>query len=56
VRLAWISDTLHTELIAVSPALLADAGGLDVIGKAEPLPFGPDGTLRPLLEWNAQSR
>jgi len=50
-RLAWIHDTLHTELMAVSPALLDEARelGLEVLGAPAPLPFGADGELEPLL-------
>ncbi len=50
-RVAWISDTLHTEVLGVSPPLLdAYSGDLEVIKKAAPLPFRPDGELRPLLD------
>jgi hypothetical protein len=50
-RLAWIHDTLHTERMAVSPALLDEARelGLEVLGAPGPLPFGADGELEPLL-------
>ena len=50
-RLAWIHDTLHTEWMAVSPALLEEARGLglQVLGGPGPLPFGDDGELEPLL-------
>jgi len=49
-RLAWIHDTLHTEVMAVSPALLGDARelGLDILIEPRPLPFDGDGELRPL--------
>lgn len=51
VRLAWIHDTLHTELLGVSPALLKEAEGredLEVARGLEPMPFGQDGELEPL--------
>jgi hypothetical protein len=50
-RLAWIHDTLHTEFMAVTPALLDEARelGLEVLGAPAPLPFGADGELEPLL-------
>jgi hypothetical protein len=50
-RLAWIHDTLHTELMAVSPALLEEARtlGLEVLGEPAPLPFDAAGELEPLL-------
>ncbi|HEX6349752.1 MAG TPA: DUF2088 domain-containing protein [Candidatus Dormibacteraeota bacterium] len=49
-RLAWIQDTLHTEVMAISPALLGEARELDleVMGEPEPLPFEHDGHLRVL--------
>lgn len=53
LRLAWIADTLHTELLAASPALCDEArerAGLEVIGEPAPMPFDPAGRLRPLLE------
>ena len=52
VRLAWIHDTLHTEVIAISPALFDEARrlGLEEAGAARPLPFDTDGRLSPLLE------
>lgn len=50
VRLAWIHDTLHTEVMAVSPALLAATPGLEVLRDPGPLPFDPHGELEPLLE------
>jgi hypothetical protein len=50
-RLAWIHDTLHTEVMAVSPALLDEARelGLEILGAPAPLPFDADGELEPLL-------
>ena len=51
VRLAWIHDTLHTEVMGVSPALLAAyAGELEVIRDPAPLPFDSEGELEPLLQ------
>ena len=50
IRLAWIHDTLHTELMALTPALLADAEGLEPAGELAAMPFGPDGRLEPLLK------
>jgi hypothetical protein len=50
VRLAWIHDTLHTEVLALSPALLADATDLDPAGELSPMPFDADGELEPLLK------
>jgi hypothetical protein len=50
VRLAWIHDTLHTEVMAVSPALLAATPGLEVLRDPAPLPFDATGELEPLLE------
>ena len=50
-RLAWIHDTLHTEVLGVSPALLAAyRDELEVLREPAPLPFGPDGELEPLLK------
>ena len=51
VRLAWIRDTLHTETLAVSPALLAEARerpDLDVTGDLRPMLFDAAGELEPL--------
>src|SRR5215470_7640530 len=50
-RLAWIADTLHTELIGVSPALLEEAekrDDLQVVRRPAPMPFDAEGRLRPL--------
>src|SRR5215472_456306 len=50
LRLAWIADTLHTERIGVSPALLDEARGrddLDVERQPAPMPFDAEGRLRP---------
>ena len=50
LRLAWIADTLHTELIGVSPALLDEARGrddLDVERDLAPMPFDAEGRLSP---------
>jgi hypothetical protein len=49
VRLAWIHDTLHTEVMGVSPALLAATPGLEILREPSPLPFDADGELEPLL-------
>jgi hypothetical protein len=51
LRLAWIADTLHTELLGVSPALLDEVparSDLDVVRGLAPMPFGAMGGLRPL--------
>lgn len=51
LRLAWIADTLHTELIGISPALLEEARGrpdLEVVRGPAAMPFDDDGRLRPL--------
>lgn len=48
IRLAWIHDTLHTEVIGISPALRAEYPNLEVVREAAPLPFGEDGKLAPL--------
>jgi hypothetical protein len=50
VRLAWIHDTLHTEVMALSPALLAEAEGLEHTGELVNMPFGLDGRLEPLVK------
>jgi len=50
VRLAWIRDTLHTEVMGVSPALLAEyRDQLDVLREPAPLRFDANGELEPLL-------
>jgi hypothetical protein len=51
LRLAWIQDTLRTELLGVSPALLEEARrrpDLEVVREPAPMPFDVSGTLRPL--------
>ena len=51
LRLAWIADTLHTEVLGVSPALLAEArerADLEVVRDPAPMPFDAEGRLRPL--------
>ena len=51
LRLAWIRDTLHTELLGVSPALLDEARGrpdVEVVREPAPMPFDAGGRLRPL--------
>jgi hypothetical protein len=50
VRLAWIHDTLHTELMALSPALLGEARGLEDAGELTTMPFGAEGRLEPMLK------
>lgn len=50
VRLAWIHDTLHTEVIGISRALQAEYPDLRAISVASPLPFGEDGALVPLTQ------
>ncbi len=50
VRLAWIHDTLHAEVMGVSPALLAATPELEVLREPAPLPFDAQGELEPLLE------
>lgn len=53
VRLAWIADTLHTETLAVSPALYEEAKAredLAIEGPLEPMPFGEVGGLSPLAD------
>jgi hypothetical protein len=51
LRLAWIADTLHTEVLGVSPALLEEARRrpeLEITRKVAPMPFDAEGRLRPL--------
>ncbi|MDA8061774.1 MAG: DUF2088 domain-containing protein [Actinomycetota bacterium] len=51
LRLAWISDTLHTGTVAVSEALWDEARrrpDLALAGSPFALPFDPEGTLTPL--------
>jgi hypothetical protein len=51
LRLAWIADTLHTEVLGVSPALLEEARrrpDLEITREVEPMPFDAEGRLRPL--------
>jgi hypothetical protein len=51
LRLAWIRDTLHTEVLGASPALAEEARGrsdLEVLGEPAPMPFDAEGRLRPL--------
>ncbi len=51
LRLAWITDTLHTEALAVSDTLRDEARGradLEVEGAPRLMPFDPEGTLAPL--------
>jgi hypothetical protein len=56
VRLAWIQDTLHTEVLGVSEALLEEARGrddLEVLVEPQEMPFEADGRLKPLTDWAA---
>jgi hypothetical protein len=51
LRLAWIADTLHTELLGVSPALLEEArgrAGTELVREPAPMPFDAEGRLRPI--------
>jgi hypothetical protein len=48
VRLAWIQDTLHTEVLGLSPALLAKTDGVELVREPAPLPFDDSGRLHPL--------
>jgi len=51
LRLAWIADTLHTEVLGVSRALLEEARqrpDLEITREVEPMPFDAEGRLRPL--------
>jgi hypothetical protein len=51
LRLAWIADTLHTELVGVSPALLEEArrrSDLEITREVERMPFDAEGRLRPI--------
>jgi hypothetical protein len=53
LRLAWIADTLHTDLLAVSPVLLEEARARDdlqIVREAEPMPFDATGRLRALTD------
>jgi hypothetical protein len=48
LRLAWIADTLHTELLAVSPALHEEARtrrDLEIVSDPVTMPFDADGEL-----------
>lgn len=52
LKLAWIRDTLHTETLGASPALLEEARrreDLEIVAGARPLPFDESGEL-PRLE------
>lgn len=53
VRLAWIADTLHTEVIGVSEVVWEEVAGrpeIDRVSNPLPMPFRPDGSLVTLLE------
>ncbi len=59
LRLAWIRDTLHTEVLGVSPALAQEAltrPDLEVLGDPAPMPFDGEGRLRPLPDRPFSSR
>ena len=48
LKVAWIRDTLHTETLGASPALLEEARArddLEVVAGPTPLPFDRDGEL-----------
>jgi hypothetical protein len=50
-RLAWIEDTLHTEVMAVSEPLLEEVRRtpeMEVVSPLRPMPVAPDGDLRRL--------
>ncbi|MEP7104295.1 MAG: DUF2088 domain-containing protein [Chloroflexota bacterium] len=52
LALAWIADTLHTEVVAVTqPLWRAAEGRLERLAEPRPMPFGPDGRLAPLAEF-----
>jgi hypothetical protein len=56
VRLAWIQDTLHTEVLGVSDALLDEARSrddLEVLADPEEMPIDGEGALQPLHDWAA---
>lgn len=51
LRLAWITDTLHTETLGVSDALREEARArddLELVGPSRPMPFDRKGVLAPL--------
>jgi hypothetical protein len=51
LRLAWIADTLHTEVLGVSPALVEEARrrpDLEITREVEPMPFDAEGRLWPM--------
>jgi hypothetical protein len=53
VRLAWIQDTLHTEVLAVSESLLDEVrarADLEVLTEPAEMPFDDSGRLRPLRQ------
>jgi hypothetical protein len=54
LELAWIADTLHTEVLAVTEPLWHAARGrpdLEQLARPRPMPFGRDGRLAPLPEF-----
>ena len=49
LRLAWIRDTLHTEVLGASPALLEEArerDDLEISSEPQAMPFDAQGRLR----------
>jgi hypothetical protein len=59
LRLAWITDTLHTEVLGASPALVEEArqrDDLEIVGEPEPMPFDAEGRLRPLSRHGQSAR
>jgi hypothetical protein len=56
VRLAWIQDTLHTEVLGVTEALLEEArrrDDLEVLAEPTEMPIDSEGALQPLADWAA---
>jgi hypothetical protein len=57
LRMAWITDTLHTETFAVSSALLPELQSrpeLEQLGHLQPMPFDAAGLLPPLVSFARQ--
>ena len=48
LRLVWIRDTLHTEVLGLSRALLEEARDMEDLGGLRPLPFDAGGRLQGL--------
>lgn len=55
VRLAWITDTLHTEILAATTNLVAAAPDLEVIGDPFPMVFDTEGRLQAFQHPSAAS-